>query len=645
MKHAELVTPRPSGQAPTRSAASQFPAFGAIPVQNGTRFRVLAPAARELTLVIDAGAAVGSYAMRRGGDGVFELVLPETRGGDTYAYRLDGGELRPDPASRFQPEGVHGHSQIVDPSTFRWRHAAFTPVEPSRLVVYELHVGTFTREGTFRAAAGRLPALRDLGVTAVELMPLADFAGNRNWGYDGVCLFAPSRAYGTPDDLRTFVDEAHRLGLSVILDAVYNHLGPEGAYLNEFNPDHLTDRHSTPWGGAVNLDGPGSDLVRRFLIDNAVHWIREYRFDGLRLDATHTLIDESSSSPDRHFVRELADHARQASPHAIVIHAEDHRNLTDLVEPHGWALDGVWADDFHHVVRRMVAGDAHGYYCDFNGTADELARTIRQGWLFTGQHSQHLHEQRGTDPSRVPMQRFVVCVQNHDQIGNRAMGDRLHHAVDAPTWRAVSALLLTAPTTPLLFMGQEWAASTPFRYFTDLEPGLGRLVTEGRRREFKDFPEFADPASRDRIPDPQALETFQSSQLRWEERSRPEHATILALYRALLTLRRDHAAFGASDALTGHACALDPVTIAICRPAADGAYWIVARLKGAGVVDLTASGAPHALATVLTTEDPEFAVDPQRPSLDGRRIRFQRPSAVILKEHEPNGADGRTPAR
>jgi maltooligosyltrehalose trehalohydrolase len=374
-------------------------------------------------------------------------------------------------------------------------------------------------------------------------------------------------------------------------------------------------------------------MVRRFLIDNAVHWVREYHVDGLRLDATHALIDESSPRPDEHFVRELADHARQAARHAIVVHAEDHRNLSEIVDPGGWALDGVWADDFHHVVRRMLAGDAHGYYCDFCGDAEELARTLRQGWLFTGQYSEHMHERRGTDPSQVPMQRFVVCLQNHDQIGNRAMGDRLHHTVDAARWRAASALLLTAPTTPLLFMGQEWSASTPFSYFTDLETQLGRDVTEGRRREFKAFPEFADPQSRDRIPDPQAPATFESSRLRWEERSKPDHATVLALYTRLLALRRTHAALGGSVAVVGEAQAIDDVTIAVRRASGDDVFWIVARLKDAGTVDLTPLGlAADRLSAVLTTEDEEFAIDPAPPEFDGARIRFHRPAAVILKQ-------------
>ena len=618
----------------TVATAVASPFFGALPAGDGVQFRVWAPAARTLLLVVDSGAAAGSYEMKRSNGGLHERFVTGAVAGDTYAYAFNGGPLRPDPASRFQPHGVHGRSLIIDPSSFVWQHDDhIVPIDQRDVVVYELHVGTFTREGTFSAARERLHDVCALGATVIELMPVGDFAGVRNWGYDGVCLFAPARAYGRPDDLRALVDEAHRVGLRVILDVVYNHLGPEGAYLTQFNPAHLTDRHSTPWGGAVNLDGPGSEMVRRFLIDNAVHWIREYHLDGLRLDATHALIDASSPRPDHHFVRELADHVRAANPRPSIIHAEDHRNLSAIVDPQGWALDGVWADDFHHVVRRMVAGDAHGYYSDFAGTTDELVRTIRQGWLFTGQFSGHLHERRGTDPSRVPMKRFVVCLQNHDQIGNRALGDRLHHTIDAPTWRTVSTLLLTLPTTPLLFMGQEWAASTPFRYFTDLEPELGRQVTEGRRREFQEFPEFSDPQSHERIPDPQAVETFASSRLRWEERGQPEHAAVLDLYTTLLALRRGHAALRGSDHVQAEVYPLGEYTIAVKRTDDDDVFWIVARLKGAGSADLSALAIELERSTlILTTEDARFALDPSPPLIEGAHIRFRRPSAMILRQ-------------
>jgi maltooligosyltrehalose trehalohydrolase len=467
--------------------------------------------------------------------------------------------------------------------------------------------------------------LRDLGVTAIELMPVADFAGARNWGYDGVCLFSPSRAYGQPDDLRALVDTAHHLGLAVLLDVVYNHLGPEGAYLPEFIPDYLTSRHQTPWGRAVNLDGPGNTIVRQYILANAVHWVGEYHLDGLRLDATHALIDDSPT----HILREIAEAVRAAARCRVHVHAEDHRNLAALVDdsPSGMRLDAVWADDFHHAVRRRIAGDSHGYYRDYTGSAGEIARALREGWLVS--------RNRGTDPTTVPMDRFVVCVQNHDQIGNRATGDRLHHGVDAAVWRAASVLLTMAPMIPLLFMGQEWAASTPFQFFTDLEAELGQLVTQGRRQEFAAFPEFSDPAARTAIPDPQNAATFAASRLHWEERESAGHREVLELYRALLGLRRAHAALGATDALTADASAPDDDSILLSRCTPDGdTFWTIARLTSPGAVNVpTRAGG----AVVLTTEDAAFAPDPEPPSIDwhasGVTIDFRRAGAVILRAH------------
>ena len=389
-------------------------------------------------------------------------------------------------------------------------------------------------------------------------------------------------------------------------------------------------------GDAVNLDGPGSDLVRRFIIDNALHWIREYRLDGLRLDATHALIDDSPKP----LVAELAERARVAVPWPLTIHAEDHRNLVTLIEPSargGWDLDGVWADDFHHVVRRLLAGDAHGYYADFEGTTEELARTVRQGWLFTGQATPRTGRGRGTDVSTVPMLRFVVCIQNHDQIGNRARGDRLHHAVDLAAWRAASTLLLMAPMTPLLFMGQEWAASTPFQYFTDVEPDLGRLVTEGRRREFSAFPEFAAPEARERIPDPQSSDTFDRCRLQWDERREGSHAPTLALYRELLRLRRSHGALGASDATSGEAAAASRGAVVVHRADGSERFGILVQLSGHGTaaaIDPVDDGAGPPVV-VLSTEDARFAPEPVPPQIErqpGRVVAsFARPGAIIVR--------------
>lgn len=619
--------------------SNDVPSCGAFPSQDGVTFRIWAPDARTLELVIHDGKAAGRHPLARLEGGVYETWVAGAAAGDRYAYRIDDEQELPDPASRFQPDGVHGPSQVVDPSTFRWTDAHFRIRQPQDLLVYELHVGAFTPEGTFTGAQARLPYLRDLGITAIELMPVADFAGTRNWGYDGVAPFAPSHNYGTPDDLRRLVDAAHRHGLAIMLDVVYNHLGPEGAYLPRFARRSLTGKHQTPWGDAVNVDDEGSAFVRRFIADNAVHWVREYHVDGLRLDATHALIDDSRP----HIVEEVAAAVRTAAGRDVIVHAEDHRNLARMIEPRaqgGWGLDGVWADDFHHVIRRMVAGDAHSYFSDFAGTYDELARIIRQGWLFTGQYSAHMNEVRGTDPSGVPMLASVVCLQNHDQVGNRAAGDRLHHAVTPDTWRAASVLLLTSPMTPLLFMGQEWAASSPFQYFTDLEPELGRLVTEGRRREFAGFPAFSDPAQRERIPDPQAAATFASSRLNWSEQELPAHARCLALYRALIALRRDHEALAGDPAPQGSASA-SGAGLVVKRAGRDETFWIVACLTEGGDVDVVAAAEAMdvdlrdaSLELVLDTEHAEFASDPapiDAPPIAGT-VRFQRAGAAILRQ-------------
>ena len=618
------------------------PAFyGAVPSQDGVRFRIWAPNAQELALVLHDGKAAGTHPLARTEGGIFETWVRGASAGDTYAYRMNGGEPRPDPASRFQPQGVHGPSQIVDADAYRWHDSAWRPRRIEDVIVYELHIGTFSPEGTFAGARARLPYLRDLGVTAVEVMPIADFAGDRNWGYDGAALFAPARTYGQPDDFRAFVDDAHRQGLMVILDVVYNHLGPEGAYLPHFSAQYLTDRRSGPWGRAVNLDGPGAEQVRRFIVDNALYWIRDFHVDGLRLDATHALVDDSNP----HIIEELARSVREAAPASVILHAEDHRNRAQMLEhpaEGGWGLDGVWADDFHHVIRRMVAGDSHGYYADFAGTAEELAAVLRQGWLYTGQPSIHMKGPRGTSADRVPMYRFVVCLQNHDQVGNRATGDRVHHTISPEAWRAASVVLLTAPMTPLLFMGQEWAASTPFLYFTDLEPELGKRVTTGRRTEFAAFPVFSSTSGDEQIPDPQAAATFEASRLRWDERNEGEHARVLALYRQLLALRRKHEALSGSDELEGEAVAAGADAIVFRRPFDGGAFWVVARFQSGGEVDLTdaASRLGHdirgvALDVVLDTEHGEFTSDPHAIDLSDMSsatiVRFARPGAIILK--------------
>jgi maltooligosyltrehalose trehalohydrolase len=618
------------------------PSFGAWCEAAGARFRVWAPTTARVDVVIERPhGALLIQRLEHAPDGTHTGFVEGAGAGDCYRYRLDDAGPYPDPAARFQPNGVHGPSQIIDAQRFSWSDDGWRGVPLHELVAYELHVGTFTPAGTFAGASAQLSYLRDLGVTAIELMPIADFPGRWNWGYDGVCLFAPARCYGTPDELRRLVDHAHKLGLGVLLDVVYNHLGPDGAYAYVFSPYYFSKRHHTPWGDAVNLDGPHSDMVRAFFIENALHWVHEYHLDGLRLDATHALFDDSP----RPFLAELAASLRDSvSGREVLLIAEDRRNLARIVRPQadaGWGFDAVWADDFHHQLRRRLAGDNEGYYRDYSGSAADLATTLRQGWFYCGQHSLHFGGPRGTDPNSLAPRQFVISLQNHDQIGNRALGERLHHQIDLAAYRAATVLLLCAPETPLLFMGQEWAASAPFLYFTDHQPELGRLVTEGRRREFAAFSAFTDPLARARIPDPQDPTTFQRSRLDWSNVTEP-HASILRLYRAVLALRRSEPAL---QSATWSGFEVSPVGAAgliLRRTAAASVLVVAVQLSGAGVLPLVQGGTAAGLELdrarewkpVLTTEDTAFSPDPKAIRLDLLNAiptaSFERAGAVIL---------------
>jgi maltooligosyltrehalose trehalohydrolase len=631
------------------AAGGWRPSLGAWPEPGGVRFRVWAPERERVELVLEGSEPAREFA--RDAAGYWGAFVPELPVGALYRYRLDGEGPFPDPASRFQPQGVHGPSGVVDPGAFTWSDHEWRGADLQELVVYELHVGTFTPQGTLGAIQPKLAELRDMGVTAIELMPLADFPGWRNWGYDGVDLFAPTRAYGEPDDLRRLVDAAHGEGLAVLLDVVYNHLGPDGAYLSLFSPSYFSKTHTTPWGQAVNLDGPASEHVRGFFIENAQHWIHEYHLDGLRLDACHALIDDSP----RHFLAELQARARSSVPdRQVLIIAEDSRNLVHMVQPEaegGWGLDAVWADDLHHQLRVGLAGDRDGYYADFTGSVEDLARTVRDGWFFRGQTSRHFGGSRGTDPTGAPPRRFVVCLQNHDQVGNRALGERLHHEVDAATWRAASTLLLLGPETPLLFMGQEWGATSPFLFFTDHDPDLGRRVTEGRRREFADFRAFADPAARALIPDPQSEETFRRSRLDWGEAGAEPHESLRRLYRTLLALRRE-ARLGSLERDQYRVAALDGRGVALhLEPGGEGSegLLVVACLRSPGPVDLQTVvgelglGGRTTWRLVVSTEEEDYVRDPRPPELDlvsVPRIRFERPGALVLGRGAP-GSSGR----
>ena len=468
------------------------------------------------------------------GGGWWECATDRAGPGTDYAFSLDGGPPRPDPRSAWQPYGVHGPSRVVDHTAFGWRDSGWRGVPLAGSVLYECHVGTFSAEGTFDGAIGHLDHLAELGVDLIELMPVAEFSGDRGWGYDGVDLFAPHHAYGGPDGLKRLVDAAHARGLGVLLDVVYNHLGPAGNYLPEFGP-YFSPRHQTIWGDAVNFDGPGSDEVRRFVIDNALAWLRDYHCDGLRLDAVHAIADNSAT----HICEELAAGVAALAAHArrpLFAVAESDLNDPRLVrgrEAGGYGLGAAWADEWHHALHATLTGEKEGYYEDF-GPLPLLAKALRQAWVYDGVYSPHRRRVHGRSPAGLAGDQFVVFTQNHDQVGNRAAGERSSALMSEGRLKAAAALLLTSPFVPMLFQGEEWGAGTPFQYFTShSDPGLGQQVSRGRRQEFADF--GWDPAD---VPDPQEPATFERSRLDWAEPARGRHAGLLAWYRELIRLRR-----------------------------------------------------------------------------------------------------------
>jgi maltooligosyltrehalose trehalohydrolase len=610
------------------------PGVGAVATAGGTTFRIWAPAADTANIVLVAADGEQIHELTPAESGWFEAHVAGVMAGDRYWIRLDGSETYPDPLSRSQPDGVHGASEVVDAATFSWTDDGWRGRRMEELVIYELHVGTATAEGTFDALVGRLPYLVELGVTAIELMPVGEFAGDRNWGYDGVYLFAPSHAYGGPDAMRRLVDAAHAHGLSVILDVVYNHFGPEGNYLPVVSGGRIfTERHHTPWGAAVNYDDDGSEAVRNIVLENVRQWIRDYHVDGLRLDATHAIIDASA----RHILQQIAETARAVDRHVVVI-AEDERNERSLLlttDEGGLGFDGVWADDAHHVLRRMIAGDSDGYFSAYDGSTDELARALRQGWLYQGEVYAPSSEPRGTSSEGIPPFRFVHCIQNHDQVGNRALGERLNHQVDADVYRAASALLLLTPCTPLLWMGQEWAATSPFQYFTDHPEELGRLVTRGRREEFAGFSGFSGKLHK-KIPDPQSLETYQRSKLQWSECDDEPHAGVLRLYRELLRLRSTHPALRERTRESYDARALSAGAVGLRRDGEGASALLVVNLQGALELELegeplTADWPASQWRILLTTEDAQFGGDPARVQQHASLLSLAAPCAVLLE--------------
>jgi maltooligosyltrehalose trehalohydrolase len=511
----------------------------------GVHFRVWAPRCRRIQVEVMAqgDAAIVPLAPEPGG--YFGGFHASGNPGDLYWFRLDGDETRyPDPASRFQPEGPHGPSEVIDPSQFPWTDGEWRGLKLAGQVFYEVHVGTYTHEGTFEALAGELPRLAELGVTALEIMPVADFPGRFGWGYDGVSLFAPTRLYGRPDDLRRLVDRAHSIGMGVVLDVVYNHIGPDGNYLSRFT-DTFFAKHGTEWGDAVNFDGEGSAGVREFVVQNAGYWIEEFHLDGLRLDATHAIRDRSS--PD--VVAEIARQVRaRANGRDTVVVAENDRQETRLVRPvetGGCGLDGVWNDDFQHSALVALTARREGYYTDFLGTPGEFVAMAKRGFLYQGQHYSFQKKRRGSPTGGVPRSAFITFVENHDQVANSARGERLHQLAAAGAHRAMTALLLLGPNTPLLFQGQEFAASAPFLFFADHHPELARAVREGRRAFLAQFPSIATEAAQAALAPPEDPQTFERCKLDLSERER--NTPTLAMHRDLLALRRRDPVFGSDQ--------------------------------------------------------------------------------------------------
>ncbi|WP_341991015.1 malto-oligosyltrehalose trehalohydrolase [Azorhizobium sp. AG788] len=508
--------------------------FGAMLVRGGVHFRFWAPGVEAVGLNLLDGPLLP---MTREHGGWHHLVTDQARPGARYMFRLPDGLDVPDPASRFQPEDVHGPSEVIDPAAYPWRDGTWRGRPWHEAVIYELHVGTFTPQGTFAAAAEKLDHLADLGITAIEIMPVADFPGARNWGYDGALLFAGDAAYGRPEDFKALVEAAHARGMMVLLDVVYNHFGPDGNYLNTYAPTFFTDRHHTPWGAAINFDGHDSAPVRDFIIHNALYWLEEFHLDGLRLDAVHAIRDDSQE----HLLAELARRARASCPERpIHLILENEENDTARLAPgDDRSFTAQWNDDAHHVLHTALTGEHEGYYADYAGDMDKQALALAEGFAFQGEEMAFRGSARGAPSVHLPPTAFVAFLQNHDQIGNRAFGERIAALAPAPAVRAAAATYLLCPQIPMLFMGEEWAASTPFLFFCDFAGELAEAVANGRRAEFKHFAAFQDPAKRDRIPDPSALATFRASTLDWAEVQQAGHREVRDWYRRILAVRRE----------------------------------------------------------------------------------------------------------
>jgi maltooligosyltrehalose trehalohydrolase len=517
---------------------------GAEATPEGVHFRVWAPSRQRVEVVFEESSSeewAVDFELAPEKDGYFSGLVKGTGAGALYKYRLDGGDAFPDPASRFQPQGPHGPSQVTAPSTFQWTDAGWPGAGREGQVIYEMHIGTFTPEGTWEAAARQLPELAELGITVVEVMPVAEFPGRFGWGYDGVDLFAPYHLYGEPDDFRRFVDQAHAAGIAVILDVVYNHLGPDGNYLKQLSGSYFTDRYENDWGEAINFDGEGAGPVRELYVANAGYWIAEFHLDGLRLDATQDVKDASQE----HILAAVGRRAREAAgQRSIFLVAENEPQETKLVRPPeegGYGLDALWNDDFHHSAQVALTGRNEAYYTDYKGSPQEMISLSKYGYLYQGQRYSWQEQRRGAAGLGLPASAFVSFLQNHDQVANSARGERCHQLSSPGRFRALTAFLLLGPGTPMLFQGQEFCASSPFLYFADHNPELAAAVRQGRLEFLAQFPSLALPETQRQVPDPESPATFERCKLDLAERER--HAPCYALHRDLLRLRREDPVF------------------------------------------------------------------------------------------------------
>jgi maltooligosyltrehalose trehalohydrolase len=626
----------------------RLPVGAEVQPGGGTHFRVWAPRRKRVAVVLEGtGDGRTEVELPPEGNGYFSGHAAAARAGTLYRFRLDGGErLYPDPVSRFQPDGPHGPSQVIDPGSFRWTDGGWRGVARDGQVVYEMHVGTFTPEGTWEAAARQLPELADLGVTIVEMMPVADFPGRFGWGYDGVDLFAPTRLYGSPDDLRRFIDRAHSLGLGVILDVVYNHFGPDGNYIREFAEHYFTDRHTTDWGEPINYDGADAGPVREFFVANAGYWIDEFHFDGLRLDATQNIYDDSADHILAAIARQVRAAARGRGTYLVAENEPQHVRLVRPPERSGYGLDALWNDDFHHTARVALTGHNDAYYTDYLGTPQEFVSALKWGYLYQGQRYRWQRKRRGTPALGQPPAAFVNFLDNHDQVSNSARGLRSSHLAGPGRFRAVTALLLLAPGTPMLFQGQEFAASSPFYFFADHEKGLAELVRRGRLEFLSQFRGVADPDVQNGIPEPHDAKTFQSCKLDWSERQK--NAWAYDLHRDLLKLRHGDPVFSQPRPRGIDGAVLGPNAFVVRYFGEDGDDRLLLVNFGR---DLQLNPAPEPLLAppegkgwrvLWSSEEPRYGGCGTVPPETEANWRVPGEAAVVLVPGEPCDPDGWT---